>query len=53
MMANKSSWLIVLGAVTVGTDKVRAEYVRSWLPTAETSTRKNAQMDHSWEVYVP
>ena len=34
--------------VTVTPDKVTSEYVRAWLPTNETATRKNAQIDDTW-----
>ena len=36
--------------VTVSPTAVTAEYVRSWLPKDETTTRKNAQVDDRWTV---
>ncbi|TXI90089.1 MAG: hypothetical protein E6Q34_09540, partial [Burkholderiaceae bacterium] len=34
--------------VTVSPQGVKSEYVRSWLPTNETGTRKNRQIDDTW-----
>lgn len=39
--------------VTVSPKQVKVEYVRSWLPTAETAQRKNGQIDDSWIVNAP
>ncbi len=36
--------------LSVTPTSVTGEYVRSWLPKDETSTRKNAQVDHRWTV---
>lgn len=36
--------------VTVSPSSVTSEYVRTWLPTAQTATRVNAQVDHRWVV---
>ena len=36
--------------VTVTPTQVTGEYVRSWLPQEENSTRKNAQIDDRWTV---
>jgi hypothetical protein len=36
--------------VTVSPERVRVEYVRSWLPALETSRRTNGQVDDSWTV---
>jgi hypothetical protein len=34
--------------VKVSPTQISAEYVRSWLPSQETTTRKNRQVDASW-----
>lgn len=34
--------------VTVSPASVTSEYVRTWLPEAQTGTRVNAQVDHRW-----
>lgn len=34
--------------IKVTPSQISAEYVRSWLPSQETSTRKNRQVDASW-----
>jgi hypothetical protein len=39
--------------VTVSPDHVTAEYVRAWLPAAETPQRRNGQVDDSWTVTAP
>lgn len=36
--------------VTVSAQGVKGEYIRSWLPGSETSTRKNRQVDDTWTV---
>lgn len=36
--------------VTVSSQGVKGEYIRSWLPGSETSTRKNRQVDDTWIV---
>ncbi len=36
--------------VTVSPQGVKGEYIRSWLPANETSTRKNRQIDDSWMI---
>ncbi|NBU49131.1 MAG: metallophosphoesterase [Betaproteobacteria bacterium] len=36
--------------VTVSPTTVTSEYVRTWLPTAQTATRVNGQVDHRWVV---
>ena len=36
--------------VTVNGNTVTSEYVRSWLPTSETATRRNQQVDDRWSV---
>ncbi len=36
--------------VTVTPQGVKSEYVRSWLPANETSSRKNRQIDDSWTI---
>jgi hypothetical protein len=36
--------------VSVGPDGTVVEYVRAWLPSAETPTRRNGQVDHRWSV---
>ena len=39
--------------VTVAPDKVTAQYVRTWLPAAETVTLKNGSVDDTWTVAAP
>ena len=39
--------------VTVAPDKVTAQYIRTWLPAAETTTVKNGSVDHTWTVAAP
>ncbi len=39
--------------VTVAPDKVTAQYIRTWLPAAETATVKNGSVDHTWTVAAP
>lgn len=39
--------------VTVGPTGVTAEYVRTWLPGAETASRVNGQVDDTWSVSAP
>lgn len=34
--------------VTVGPDRVTAQYVRAWLPGQESAQRKNGQVDDTW-----
>lgn len=36
--------------ISVTPTSVTGEYVRSWLPKDESSSRKNAQVDHRWTV---
>jgi hypothetical protein len=39
--------------VTVAPDQVTAQYVRAWLPSAETAQRRNGQVDDTWTVTAP
>mgnify|MGYP006282799747 CR=1 FL=1 len=39
--------------VTVSPKQVKVDYVRAWLPSAETAQRKNGQIDDSWTVSAP
>ena len=39
--------------VTVSSTGVRCEYVRAWLPVAETVSRKNGEIATSWSVGTP
>ncbi len=34
--------------VTVGPDRVQAQYIRSWLPASETSQQKNGEVADTW-----
>ncbi|HWR13415.1 MAG TPA: metallophosphoesterase [Terriglobales bacterium] len=36
--------------ITVSPDHVTSQYVRAWLPAAETDQRKNGQIDASWTI---
>jgi len=36
--------------ITVSPTTVSSEYVRTWLPTAQTASRVNGQVDHKWSV---
>lgn len=36
--------------VTVSPGSVTSEYVRTWLPTAQSATRTNGQVDHRWVI---
>ncbi len=40
-------------SVTVSPSSLTARYVRAWLPSAETSTRRNGQVDDEWTVVAP
>lgn len=39
--------------VTVAPGKATVQYVRSWLPSQESATRTNGQVDDSWSVSSP
>jgi len=39
--------------VTVAPDKVTVQYIRTWLPAAETATVKNGAVDDTWMVAAP
>lgn len=39
--------------ITVSPQQVKSDYVRSWLPSQESTTRKNGQIDHSWSIAAP
>ncbi|MBH9575681.1 metallophosphoesterase family protein [Inhella proteolytica] len=39
--------------ISVGPGGVTSEYVRAWLPTQETATRRNAQVDDRWTLSAP
>ena len=39
--------------ITVSPQQVKSDYVRSWLPSQESATRKNGQIDHSWSITAP
>lgn len=39
--------------VSVSPQGVKTEYVRSWLPTSETASRKNRQIDDTWQSTTP
>jgi len=36
--------------VTVSPDKVTTQYIRTWLPSQETATRRNGQVEDTWSV---